>query len=447
MKTALIIVDVQNDFVEGGSLAVEDGLKVAGRIRDHITKTPYDLVVFSRDWHIDPGEHFSENPDFIDSWPRHCVAETQGAEIVDILNPEKNDMMQKWNYINKGEYEASYSACTNEMLELLADNGIESVVVVGIATDHCVKATAFDLVDTGKFSVTVIRDMCAGVRPTDSARLIKKGFPEKGILVKETDSENEFLKTYNASDYPGFAYTADLTIFTIKNGELCILLVRRGGHPFKGYWALPGGFVGIDESSEQAATRELEEETGLKIDEAYLEQLKTYSAPNRDLRTRVVTTAYLTLIPVENSIYEKVQAGDDAIDAHFFPVRDILNPAKGEEIDIAFDHMDIIRDGLERCRNKIEYAPIATTFLDKEGFTIADLRRVYETVWGVDKLHEANFRRKVLSVPGYLVPVGAKGSSKFTSGRSADLYRVGDATILYPPLVRNLDGDSIESEF
>lgn len=260
---------------------------------------------------------------------------------------------------------------------------------------------------------------------------------------ENTGTQEEFLQKYEPREYESKAYTADLAIFTIKNGELCILMVKRGNHPFMGHWALPGGFVNEDEDSEQAAVRELKEETNIDVSLGHLEQLKTYSKPNRDPRMRVISTAYLALVPNAGIPV----AGDDAAEAHFFAVKDLLNPAEGEEIQLAFDHEQIILDGLQRCRDKIEWSPLAATFLESGGFTLADLRRVYESVWGVEKMHEANFRRKVLSVKDFLVPLGAKGESQFSGGRAAELYKLGSATMLYPPLLRPADGVPEVDEF
>lgn len=246
-----------------------------------------------------------------------------------------------------------------------------------------------------------------------------------------TTEEKEFLANYDGAKYSAVSYTADLNIMTILNGELSVLLVRRGGFPYKGCWALPGGFVNPDESSEDAAVRELREETGIDIASIHLEQLKTYSEPDRDPRMRVISTAYLALVPNVGI----PTAGDDADEARFFSVKDILNPEEEEDrIVLAFDHEVILKDALQRSRDKLEWSPLATTFLEQP-FTIADLRRVYETVWGV-RLHAANFRRKVLSVEDYLLPLGLKGESQFVSGRSAELYNVGNATMLFPPLIR-----------
>lgn len=255
-----------------------------------------------------------------------------------------------------------------------------------------------------------------------------------------TGTEQEFLKQYDMSKYPSVAYTSDLLIFTLKEGALALLMVKRGGHPFKGTWALPGGFVNPSEDSETAAIRELAEETGIDLSgsgEGYLEQLKTYSTPGRDPRGRVISTAYIALLPN----VQDPEAGDDATEARFFAVDDLLG--ENAEFPLAFDHESIIRDGLQRVRDKIEWSPLATTFLHGP-FTMGDLRRVYETVWG-SSVHAANFRRKVQSVPGFVIPLNQKGDSQFEGGRSADLYKAGDAKMLFPPILRK-GADSLTEE-
>ena len=207
MSRALIIVDVQNDFCEGGSLAVEGGAALAGAISEYVDAHhgQFDHVVATQDWHIDPGAHFSDDPDFVDSWPRHCVAGTRGAELHPDLDTEYIQA-----YFRKGQYTAAYSgfegllapedavpsgdrkpgampvagsssgsaagggaaegaagdfAAGEDTIGLddwLQSHDVEDVVVVGIATDHCVKATALDGVQAG-YSVTVLRDLTVGV--------------------------------------------------------------------------------------------------------------------------------------------------------------------------------------------------------------------------------------------------------------------------------------------
>lgn len=238
-------------------------------------------------------------------------------------------------------------------------------------------------------------------------------------------TEEEFLKSYDMSKYPSVGVTVDLAIFTIRNSKLCVLLIERGAHPEKGKWALPGGFVNTDESLDAAAARELKEETQLTIADGYLEQLKTYGNPFRDKRGFIVSVSYVALVPK----VERPQAGDDAAKAHFFPVDEVLS----EDFGLAFDHRNIISDGLDRVRAKIEYAPIAHRFLEDETFTISELRNVYETVWGVE-LTPSNFRRKVQSVRGFLEQVGEKRTSSVEGGRASDLYRAGSISNIFPPL-------------
>ena len=166
---ALIIVDVQNDFCEGGSLAVRGGADVARRIGDHVNVhvADYDHVVATADWHIDPGEHFSATPDFVDSWPVHCVADSDGADFHPHLVGAFDNIEAVFR---KGEHAAAYSgfegrSADDEGVALatwLTERDISRVDVVGIATDHCVRATAIDARRQG-FETTVLLDLTAGV--------------------------------------------------------------------------------------------------------------------------------------------------------------------------------------------------------------------------------------------------------------------------------------------
>jgi nicotinamidase/pyrazinamidase len=165
MSRALIIVDVQNDFCEGGSLAVAGGAGVAAGITQALTSGSWDHVVATKDYHVDPGAHFSAHPDFVDSWPAHCVVGTGGADFHPALETGKVEAV-----FHKGEHAAAYSGFEGHTAEGqgLADwlraRSVTSVDVVGIATDHCVRATALDAVAAG-FSTTVLLDLTAGVAP------------------------------------------------------------------------------------------------------------------------------------------------------------------------------------------------------------------------------------------------------------------------------------------
>ena len=220
------------------------------------------------------------------------------------------------------------------------------------------------------------------------------------------------------------AVTVDLVVLTVRHGALAVLAIRRGAAPFKGRWALPGGFVGDDEDLLDAAEREVREETGVSTVRAHLEQLATYGAPRRDPRGRVVSTAYLALVPD----LPAPSAGTDAADARWVPVGELLD----HEAPLAFDHHRILRDGVERARAKLEYTPLAAAFCGEQ-FTIADLRQVYETVWGVP-LDARNFHRKVTGTPGFVEPIGA--TTTRGGGRPAQLFRRGAATLLHPAMLR-----------
>ena len=254
-----------------------------------------------------------------------------------------------------------------------------------------------------------------------------------------TDEDRAYLATYDPRKYAPVAVTVDIVILTIDRGELSVLLVRRGVPPYRGLWALPGGSVRENEDLGAAAERELREETGVGLTEApangseaepgarlagvYLEQLRTYGAPGRDPRMRTISVAYLALV----ADVGHVRGGDDAADAWLWPVAGIEQGRPR----LAFDHARIVRDAVERARSKLEYTSVATSLL-AEPFTIGDLRRVYEAVWGV-RLHPANFRRKVLATPGFVVPTGERVST----GRGwTELYRRGTTTTLHPALLR-----------
>jgi nicotinamidase/pyrazinamidase len=162
MSRALIVVDVQNDFCEGGSLAVAGGTAVAAAITEHVRSAGYDHVVATRDHHIDPGGHFAEQPDFLETWPVHCVVGTGGVELHANLDPEPIAAV-----FDKGEYAAAYSGFEGTadgvgLADWLRGHGVDTVDVVGIATDHCVRATALDAVGNG-FATRVLLPLTAGV--------------------------------------------------------------------------------------------------------------------------------------------------------------------------------------------------------------------------------------------------------------------------------------------
>ena len=176
-----------------------------------------------------------------------------------------------------------------------------------------------------------------------------------------------------------FKLTVDIVIFSVRDGSLRVLLVQRRFPPFQGLWAIPGGFVMEAESLEDAAIRELREETG--VDDVYLEQLYTFGDPGRDPRGRVVTVAYFALISMERDIL----AGTDAAAARWFALDDLPN--------LAFDHGSIVDYALSRLRNKLEYTTVGFQLLSPE-FTLGELQSVYEAILGRG-LDKRNFRRKM----------------------------------------------------
>ena len=180
--------------------------------------------------------------------------------------------------------------------------------------------------------------------------------------------------------YEHMAVTTDCVIFTYEDRQLKVLLVRRGGEPYKGSWAFPGGFLQLNETAKDGALRELREETGLEA--AAIGELGVFSDPDRDPRERVITIAYYALVKPSEVI-----GGDDAEEAAWFPVDQLP--------ELAFDHDKIFEAAMERLRRDIHFEPIGFDLLD-DTFTIPDLQRLYEAILGV-KFDRRNFQRKILS--------------------------------------------------
>jgi 8-oxo-dGTP diphosphatase len=181
--------------------------------------------------------------------------------------------------------------------------------------------------------------------------------------------------------YPRAALTVDGVVFGFGAGELKVLLIQRALEPFKGKWALPGGFVRVDETLDDAARRELVEETGLE--DIYLEQLYTFGTVKRDPRERVVSVAYYALVKLSD---HKAKAATDAAEAKWFPVSQLPK--------LAFDHADIVALALTRLQSKVRYQPIGFELLPPK-FTLSDLQHLYEAILGTE-LDKRNFRKKVL---------------------------------------------------
>jgi 8-oxo-dGTP diphosphatase len=221
---------------------------------------------------------------------------------------------------------------------------------------------------------------------------------------------------YDPAQFPAFAVTVDVVILTMSEGMLHVLLVCRGEAPFEGMWAIPGGFKRPTETLDEAAKRELVEETGVD-GRALLTQFGAYGDPERDPRMNVVTIAYLAVLRDVGAVV----GGTDAAAAALIPVSDVLNG----KVELAFDHLRIVRDAVDRVRVELEVTGIATAFVGAT-FTLAELRAVYEAVWGV-QLDAANFRRTIVAESGWVIPTGRRARPGPAGGRPAELYRAGRA--------------------
>ncbi len=208
-------------------------------------------------------------------------------------------------------------------------------------------------------------------------------------------------------EHPRPAVTVDIILFAFWDDALRVLLIQRKQGPYAGCWALPGGFVRLEESLEEAALRELEEETGVK--DVYLEQLYTFGDPDRDPRGRVITVAYFALLSADELARSHVRGGDDARDARWWNVYDLP--------ELAFDHKRILDYALQRLRWKLEWTALGFLLLPDE-FTLSELQKIYETVLN-EPLDKRNFRRKILAA-GIL-----EETKRYREGdhRPAKLYR------------------------
>ncbi len=214
------------------------------------------------------------------------------------------------------------------------------------------------------------------------------------------------MENYDSSIYEKMSVAVDLLTFTIEDGRLKLLVISRDEEPYKGKYALPGVFVGIDETLDKAATRGIKEETGLK--DIYFEQLYTFGEVNRDPRMRIISVSYMALVPVEML---KFKAGERTRSAELIDVEDIIS----SKIKLAFDHKKIVEYARWRLANKVEYTDIAFHLVD-EKFTLPELQKVYEILLGKN-LYKANFRKKVAPM--------IEATESFTSGdahRPSRLY-------------------------
>lgn len=235
-------------------------------------------------------------------------------------------------------------------------------------------------------------------------------------------TEDEFLASYDPAVFARPSVTVDLVLMTMVEGVPAALLRRREEHPFLGQWALPGGFVGIDEGLDEAALRLLGTEA--RLEDAYIEQLYTFGAPGRDPRTRVVTIAYFALLPADRFAAALKQSAELTLAELAVPwTGEVGGPVTacddgGAALPLAFDHADILGLAIKRLRGKLDYSPIAFALLP-ELFTLRQLQDVHEAILGV-RLNKPAFRRRMLD-RGWLEGTGEREAG--TSFRPAELYR------------------------
>jgi 8-oxo-dGTP diphosphatase len=235
--------------------------------------------------------------------------------------------------------------------------------------------------------------------------------------MSPSQEEKDFIQSYNSENYPHPAVSVDIVVFTILDTDLKILLIKRGEHPYKEHWALPGGFVRIGDSSQsgesldQAAYRELHEETSLSPNALYLEQLHTFGAVERDPRMRVITVAYYALIRPD--LAPLIHSGSDASDAQW------ISHSLLSETELAFDHSTIIQKAAQHIQQKINHSTIAFELVPPT-FTVSELRSVHEAI-KTTSYDPSNFRRKFKSMLQDGIIQEAPGK-RITISRPAKVY-------------------------
>ncbi len=239
--------------------------------------------------------------------------------------------------------------------------------------------------------------------------------------------ERQFLENYDPSVFERPSVTVDILIFTVQKRKLKLLLVRRAAMPYRGRWAIPGGFLRMDESAEEAAARRIREEAG--VENVHLEQLYTFSAVDRDPRTRVISVAYLAAVPAGRLQFG---AGEEAEEAALYTVSGtstgglILTAEDGTVLlpgELAFDHGEIVRTAVQRMRGKLDYTDLAFGFLeDPQSFTLAELRYVHEAILD-RKLDVGNFRRWIKREYEAAGRIRETGYEQGAVGRPAMQYR------------------------
>jgi len=212
---------------------------------------------------------------------------------------------------------------------------------------------------------------------------------------------------YDVRQYRQVSVTVDVILFRFVDNDLKVLLIKRKNWPFEGDWAIPGGFVGYDEPLEEAALRELAEETN--VHDVYLEQLYTFGDPARDPRTRVITVAYFALLSAEQAAHSPLRNSGDAADANWWSIYNLPQ--------LAFDHAKILEYALRRLRWKLEYTALGFMLLPK-AFTLSELQAAYEIILG-EALDKRNFRRKILAAE----VLEETGDTSEGPGRPARLFR------------------------